>query len=73
MGQARNLGIELEARLALCLRELQLSLLELADIRDTDRAAERPEDPVFSRVNDRPQRIRPTLDVIMRGLCLCGG
>ena len=70
MGQARDLGIELEARLALGLRELELALLVLADVVHPDLLAEVGEDAVLRFVDHRRERVHLLLDLVVCGLRL---
>ena len=51
--QPRDLRVELQARLALGLCELELARLELADVLHADLPAEVGEDVVLGRVDNR--------------------
>ena len=70
MGQARDLGIELEARLALGLRELELTLLVFANVVHSDLLAEVGEDAVFRFIDHSRERVHLLLDLVVRGLSL---
>ena len=70
MSQASDLGIELEPRLALRLSELELALLVLADIVDTNSLAEICKDAVLRLVDDRGECVNLLLDLVIGSLCL---
>ena len=70
MSQAGDLGIELESCLALRLSELELALLVLADIVDTNSLAEICKDAVLCLVDDRGECVDLLLDLVIGSLCL---
>ena len=70
MSQASDLGIELESSLAFGLSELELALLILADIVDTNSLAEICKDAVLRLVDDRGECVDLLLDLVIRSLCL---
>ena len=70
MSQAGDLGVELESRLALCLSELELALLVLADIVNTNSLAEICKDAVLCLVDDRGECVDLLLDLVIGSLCL---
>ena len=70
MGQARDLGVELQARLALGLRKLELALLVLANVVHSDLFAEVAEDAVLRFIDHRRERVHLLLDLVVRGLRL---
>lgn len=70
MGQAGNLGVELQPRFALGLRQLELALFVLADVLYADRLAEICEDLILGRVDYRRELVHLFLHGVICALRL---